>query len=276
MEYGFCDLCINETENLENLKRILTKLYQSGYKTIALNQNFDENLLNTVDKKRKSNGLPAIPELEPIDIKEIKEEFSGKLNILHRLTFSFSDAMRMHTLNQLSVLSKYDLYAIVPKTQAALQMTISQVCADIILIKNDCSGIKLNRSLYNQAIQRNMFFEIQYLDVIRTNTRKDTMSQSHQFHAYGLSKNIFISSGASNVLHTRSTYDVVNLARVLGMDEYKAKLSIFHQSHNVILKGEQRKRSMAPFMIEFVNMEEENVNNRKKFDNKQLNIIKMS
>ncbi|XP_014233162.1 uncharacterized protein LOC106656612, partial [Trichogramma pretiosum] len=261
MEYGFCDLCINETENLENLRRILRKLYQSGYKTIALNQNFDENLLNTVDKKRKSNGLPAIPELEPIDITEIKEEFSGKLNILHRLTFYFSDAMRMHTLNQLSVLNKYDLYAIVPKTQAALQMTISQVNADIILINNDCSGIKLNRSLYNQAIQRNMFFEIQYLDVIRTNTRKDTMSQSHQFHAYGLSKNIFISSGASNVLHTRSTYDVVNLARVLGMDEYKAKLSILHQSHNVILKGEQRKRSMAPFMIEFVNMEEENVDN---------------
>lgn len=70
----------------------------AGYKTVAVNQNIDETIFGNQDgneKKRKKKinendtEITVIP--EPVEIEDLVQEFKGKLNILNRITFSFSN-----------------------------------------------------------------------------------------------------------------------------------------------------------------------------------------
>lgn len=72
-----------------------------GYETVAINRNVDENIFET-DKKKKKKGIANEPIVcplpEPMEMEDIIEEFKGKLNILSRITFSYSDPVRTHSL----------------------------------------------------------------------------------------------------------------------------------------------------------------------------------
>ncbi|KAJ8681043.1 hypothetical protein QAD02_016830 [Eretmocerus hayati] len=252
MNYGFCDLCVNVAENHEDLKKVLQQLCDAGYNTVAINQTVDESVFNNDKKKKKKDhneiAVSVVP--EPFDLTDLKNEFKDKLNIINRITFSFSDPVKTHSLNQLPVLKKYHLYAVVPKSQAAFQHTCSQLNADIITINSSCSGLRLNRKLYLQATERGCHFEIQYTDIIHTSTRKLAIHNSHLFYTFGKSKNVIISSGADTARLIRNPYDVINLARLLGLNESKAKSSLYQQAHHVILKGEGRCYGKGFFKIQ--------------------------
>lgn len=71
----------------------------AGYNTIAINQNVDETVFdNDKKKKKKPNDNCSSPVPEPIDVSDLKKIFKGKLNILNRITFSFSDPVKTHSL----------------------------------------------------------------------------------------------------------------------------------------------------------------------------------
>lgn len=54
--------------------------------------------------------------------------------------------------------------------------------------------------------------EICYSPAITDSTkRKNTISTSHLYHSFGKSKNIIVSSGATDYFQIRSPYDVINL-----------------------------------------------------------------
>lgn len=83
---------------------------------------------------------------EPINVQELTNELDGKLNIFNRITFAFSDPVKTHALvrwsenifnklselmifvsinyfqNQSPFMKKFNLYAVIPKTQAAFQV----------------------------------------------------------------------------------------------------------------------------------------------------------
>lgn len=189
---GFYDLCVNIPGNeTTNLKPLLLRLYEFGYKTVAVNINVDESAL-TIDKKKKKKNeeresqQSIIPNL--IDIETVKKDFEGKLTIFHRLTFSCSDPSKTHPVHHCRNLKKYDLYAFAPKTQNALQFACTQLNADIITLRYHPVTFKLNKKLYEQAIERGAHFEIQYTDLLNIESRKTIIHYSHLFHTYGKSK----------------------------------------------------------------------------------------
>lgn len=66
--------------------------------------------------------------------------------------------------------------------------------------------------MYNLAIDRGMFFEIMYAPAIHDSTlRKNIINMSHLYHTYGKSKNVIITSWATNQMMIRGPYDLVNL-----------------------------------------------------------------
>lgn len=71
-----------------------------GYSTVVLNQNVDETVFDTDKrKKKKINENVAISNVpEPINVQDLDEKFKGKLEILNRITFSFSDPLKIHSL----------------------------------------------------------------------------------------------------------------------------------------------------------------------------------
>ncbi|XP_012279640.1 ribonuclease P protein subunit p30 isoform X2 [Orussus abietinus] len=228
---------------------MLTELYQLGYETVAINQTLDESVFNDGKRKKGQNTTNRFVVPEPVDIKNLVEEFKGKLTILNRITFIFSDPLRTHSLAQSSALKKYHLYAALPKSQDAFQFACSQLNADIIVINTPRSGLSINRKMYFRAIQRGLHFEIQYTHLINPDTRKVALYYSHLFHSVGKSKNVIITSGAHNKMQLRNPYDIINLAALLGLSETKAKASLHWQCRFLLLKAEGRRFGKAIFSI---------------------------
>ncbi|XP_012239851.1 ribonuclease P protein subunit p30 [Bombus impatiens] len=251
---GFYDLCVNVPGNqTQNLYPILSKLCEYGFKTVAINTNVDESVLGTEKKRKKKGGDSETSQgivLETIDIGSIRKEFDGRLRIFNRITFFCSDFAKTHIVNHCSSLKKFDLYAFAPKTQSALQFACTQLNADIITLRSNATSFKLNKKLYDQAIERGIHFEIQYVDLLNVEFRKSTIHYSHLFHTYGKSKNVILSSGVSDIKTIRNPYDLINLACLLGLNEVQAKASILHQCKRLLLRAERRRRGKAAFIIE--------------------------
>ncbi|XP_033227689.1 ribonuclease P protein subunit p30 [Belonocnema kinseyi] len=251
--YGFCDLCLNYVEgDKKRLRELLLKVYSMGYATVAINQNIDEIIFESEKKKKKkgSVGEPVVCNLPaPLEIEDLINEFKGKLKILTRITFSFSDPVRTHSLSQSSLLQRYNIFAVLPKNKNAFQHACSQLNADLITLNLKNSGWKFTRKLYTQAVERGVHFEIKYAEVIQSATRKFAIHFAHLFYTFGKSKNVIISSGANDANLIRNPYDIVTLGSVLGLNEVRAKASILWQCRQLILKSQGRICGRTVFTI---------------------------
>ncbi|XP_063983417.1 ribonuclease P protein subunit p30 [Diachasmimorpha longicaudata] len=253
--HGFYDLCINfDGQNKENLRRLLSRLYEMGYRTVAINQPLDESALEVEKKKKKKgekaeNTDPLATVVNPFDVEDVKKEFKGKLSILSRLTFTFSDTAKTYTLGQSNGLKKFDLYGVMPKNQAALQFACSQLNVDIVTINSTSGSFKFTRKLYLQAVERGVHFEVRYADAIERSTRKTAIHYAHLFYVYGKSRNVIVSSGTGDYSRIRNPYDIINLCALFGLSEVKAKAAVLGQCHHLILKAEGRHFGKAVFAI---------------------------
>lgn len=259
INYGFCDLCINyANDDKKRLRELLLKVYSMGYETVAINRNVDESIFESEKKKKKkgaANEPNVCPLPEPLEIDDLTEEFRGKLNILSRITFSYSDPVRTHSLNQSAILKKYNIFAVLPKSKNAFQHACSQLNTDIITVNPTNIGWKFTRKLYMQAIERGVHFEIKYSEIIQSKTRKFAMNYCYLLHTFGKSKKVIISSGTDDVNLIRNPYDIIALAAVLGLNELKAKASILSQSQRAILKSQARIYGKSIFTIKVIENE---------------------
>ncbi|KAJ8955201.1 hypothetical protein NQ314_006918 [Rhamnusium bicolor] len=108
---------------------------------------------------------------------------------------------------------KFHIIAALPTTMQAFMFTCSTFEADILTFDPENKlGLRLNRKLYNQLLDRGYHFELLYSPAIEDSTkRKNLIHASHLYHSFGKSKNIIFSSGAQNHLYIRSPYDIINL-----------------------------------------------------------------
>jgi len=224
-----------------------------GYRTVALNQTVNESAMDSNKKKKGAEetkiAWSVVP--DPIDVSKLNEKWKGKLCILNRITFVCSDSAKAHTLAQCANLRKYNIYAIVPTNQAILEFACSQIKADLITIKPEIPGVKINRKVYRQARARGLYFEIQYVDFLRQKTRIAALHYSYQLHMYRVSMNKIISSGANNKNLIRSPYDIINLGSVLGFKQDRAKAAILNECRLFLLRAKRRISGKAVFTVEF-------------------------
>lgn len=253
---GFFDLCVNVPDGrADNLNDVLLKLYEMGYRTVALNQTINEDAMNS-DKKKKGETKVTSIVPDPIDVSKLNEKWGGRLRILNRLTFICSSSTKAHTLAQCPNLKKYDIYALVPTKQDILEFACSQLKADLITISPTISGIKINRKVYRQAIARDLYFEIRYVDLLKQETRVATLHHSYQLQMCRISMNVIISSGANSKHLIRSPYDIINLGSVLGLRRDRAKAVILNECQLFLLKAKKRILGKSVFTIEFAEKSE--------------------
>lgn len=237
--WGFCDLSISNNYDLKNLG-IFEKL---GLNTVAINTHFEE--ASDEPKKKKKKGevkekkdpLPA-----PLDIPgDILN--NSKLNILQRITIEFSDSSIAHKLNQSDNIKKYDIVAVIPKTQQAFQYACGTMDIDVITFDPQTRiPFKISRKLYRQAVERGIFFELMYSPAIRDSTaRKNIISTAHTYHAVGKSRNIIVVSGAENPLQTRDVHDIINLGFIFGLNPTESLEAVRNNARKLILKSEGRR-----------------------------------
>ncbi|XP_044753100.1 ribonuclease P protein subunit p30 [Coccinella septempunctata] len=256
---GFFDLCIPQKHFMgDNCVTTLKFLRKYGYRTIAINHEVRESSeLSNENKKKKKKGVvkdnnEIIPEPIQID-KTILEEFKD-MTILNRLTVTFSDKDFYYKLTKSTNLKKYHILAVLPTTKIAFMFICTSVEADIIgYDSEEKAPYKIQRNLYNHLVKKGFFFELLYAPTIEDSTkRKNTIDRSHMYHTYGKSKNIIISSGASNLIHLRQAYDIINLGIIFGLNMQQAKDAVSFCGSELCTKAVGRCHGKSIVMVETI------------------------
>uniref|UniRef100_A0A182QJX9 Uncharacterized protein n=1 Tax=Anopheles farauti TaxID=69004 RepID=A0A182QJX9_9DIPT len=121
---------------------------------------------------------------------------------------------------------------------------------DIITYNSDTIRMRLSRKFYYLAIERNIAFELKYAPaILNSSERKSTIYRAHRYHSYGKSKNVIISSGASNAFQLRSPYDIANLGLIFGLSEEQSKEAIRGVPNRILLSAEGRRLGKAGVVI---------------------------
>ncbi|XP_058177494.1 ribonuclease P protein subunit p30 [Anopheles ziemanni] len=217
---GFTDLCIPVTDT-DKLVAIIQEAIELGYRNLAIEKKFNASAQDVGNKKD--------PVPKPTRLTELRARFGGQIRLLNRLTVIFSENTISMVLNKSSTIIEYDVIAVQPTTDDSLAYACQNVVCDIITYEVDkkVQSLNVNRKLYYMAIERNVAFEIKYAPaIVNSLHRIDTIAQAHYYHSTGKSKNLLISSAATNAFELRSPYDIANLGLIFGLSEEQSKQAI--------------------------------------------------
>ena len=272
---GFCDLNIPfcDVKSKSNTTDLIRRAISLGYETLAVNVHVNQkNLLSKGQQRHKAkkaktdNGVepdqglldfPSPPNIQ-LDISDYPDlAVRNKYPIiLTRLTLTFSNNDFLPIFNNSKTVDKYDLLALCPTSAVALQNLLkSNFRADMIAFDPENSSsegesttsspdapVRWTRKLYNECIDKHMYFELPYAPAIRDSTaRRRIIRQSHIYHAVGKSKNIIIGSDARHVLELRGPHDVANLGHLFGLNEQQGKSAVSVVGNEVLRSAAGRK-----------------------------------
>jgi len=272
---GYCDLNIPGygTTGQIPTKDLIRRALLLGYETIAINVSVNQKDLLSKGKERQKakkaktigsaeqdQALLDFPDPPVIDLNSCDYPDLASKNktpvVLTRLTLTFSNNDFLPIFNNSKNVDKYDILAICPTSALALQNLLkSNFKADIIAFEpenNLSTGdvanstpdtiVRWTRKLYNECVEKNMYFELPYAPAIRDSTvRRRIIRQSHIYHAVGKSKNIIISSDAKHVLELRGPRDVANLGHLFGLNEQQGKFAVSNMANEAIRSAAGRK-----------------------------------
>ena len=202
-----------------------------GYRTVALNVEVSQSQFLT-KKQAKSktsaseNSLLDFPppptlQLSPEDYPDLASRGLTP-TILTRLTISITSNDFLLHYNKSAVAKQYDLLAISIQTAPCLLALLkSGFRWDILTFspgRDGIYGMKWSRKLYYECVDKNIYFELPYSGLIRDREeRRRMISQAHNYHSVGKSRNIILTSGARTPMELRANTDVSNLAFILGL-----------------------------------------------------------
>ena len=246
---GFCDLNVPFDDDVEAKLAQLSKL---GYTTVAVNVTVCQDELTTKTKQNhgKRAKLTAEAEKKMLDFPappKISVRPDG-VTILTRLTIAFKDNNFIPIFNNSQSAKSYDIIALCPANAHALQALLkSSMTADIIsFVPETAADVRWTRKLYSDCVARHMFFELCYAPCIRDETaRRRTISQAHNYHSAGKSRNVVICSGADKVAELRGPHDAANLGFIFGLNEHQGKLAVGSMGLKVVRAAAGRK--LGPF-----------------------------
>lgn len=234
VDLGLADLNIDvNRSSTSNIRNMVLRAFELGYQTVALNTIVNQEDMVTRKKKNKcddQNKLSEFPEPTRIDINE--SDYPELKNrgilpkILTRLTIVMFDNDFLIHYNKSEVVKQYDLLSIIPKTDKCLQAVLkSSFRFDILSLHPDLIyGVKWQRKLYNECVEKYVHFELMYAPLITDReSRRKIINLAHSYKSAGKSRKIFISSGASSPIDLRSPSDVANLAFIFGLTENQGR-----------------------------------------------------
>ncbi|AOA65057.1 Subunit of both RNase MRP and nuclear RNase P [Komagataella phaffii GS115] len=231
---------------VHSLKQILCTLEELGYSQVAFN--FELIPPNKVPNDTKTPN--------PIDLSLFKE-FKGRIKLYTRITLVIDDPSQCQGLSKLT--RAFDIIAVRPRSERALQLAVSSLECDLITFNyGERLPCYLKHKTVCSAIEKGILFEIVYCAAVdgpagsisTDNGITDAgISRKHFFNGVASlirasrSRGLVISSGATNPLLCRNSYDVINLLTVLGLASSTSKQCVSSSPAKVLLNGTLRIRS---------------------------------
>lgn len=246
--YGATPLAAETT----NFLNVVAMLYSLGYRYLAVNFVVSENTKLPFNTPDKLNPIP----LEMLRKKTQKYE---GLRLFSRITLVITDPAKCQSILKLHASNAFDLIAVQPTTEKALQLTAANLEIDIISLP---MGTRLpffiKHKTVGQALEKGIKFEICYLGLISGPalyelsmvlgttghiSRKNFISNCLQLIRASRNRGLMFSSGALEPLHARNHSDILALMEALGLKVSSGKEGFVKNPELALMAGRLRIKS---------------------------------
>lgn len=147
--------------------------------------------------------------------------YASKIKFYSRITILLDDASQNVGISTNPLVQQFDIVALCPCTERALQVACSSLDLDIICL-NLAGGrldYPLRNSIIGEAIQRGIHFEISYSSAIRdSGYRRNLFGNTVSLLRATMTKNIIVSSGATESMDLRGLKDCLHFAFLIGLN----------------------------------------------------------
>ena len=168
------------------------------------------------------------------------------IRILRRCTLYLSDPSQNHRLSSLA--AAYDILALRPTTEAALQQACQTLECDIVSLDlSQRFNFYFKHKQLSAALQRGVRFEICYAPGIQNNdggaSKRNLISNATQLIRATRGRGIVISSEAKQALACRGPADLVNLAVLWGLPQDRAREALSKEARYVVIQAETKRQT---------------------------------
>ena len=233
-----------------DLKNTIITNLELGITHQAINFTIDESVkipFNTPDK------------INPILIKQLVDELTPKFPTLHlfsRVTLIVNDSSKLQGVAKLQ--NHFDLFAIQPTNEKALQLTILNIECDLIsfnlstklpfFLKFKAIGTGVAKGIkfeinYSQLVSGSLGYTPSSSDVGVNLIKKNCFNNVIQLIRSSRSRGLVVSSGAQNPLQLRNSSDILILLKTLGLNSSKSKSCILMNPEKALLNARLRIKS---------------------------------
>ncbi|CCG22551.1 Rpp1 protein [Candida orthopsilosis Co 90-125] len=230
-----------------DLKNTLITNLELGITHQAINFTIDESVKIPFNTPEKINPIPITTLLD-----ELKPNFST-LNLFTRVTLIVNDSSKLQGIAKLQ--NHFDLFAIQPTTEKALQLTILNIECDLISLNlSNKLPFFLKFKAIGTGVSKGIKFEINYSQLVTGSSgfssdvsvnliKKNWFNNVLQLIRSSRSRGIVVSSGAQTPLQLRNSNDILILLKTLGLNSSKAKSCITINPEKALLNARLRIKS---------------------------------
>lgn len=140
-------------------------------------------------------------------------------------------------------LSEFDLIAAQPNDEEDFHTCATDADIDVIALKLEQKSImRLRLNVVQEAIRRGIYFEIRLAPALRdVAARRYLIGNATTLLRATKGKHLILSSGARDAFETRSPYDMINFACVLGLSQQQAYDALVRNPAEALRHGAARK-----------------------------------
>ena len=184
------------------LTACLSELTRLGYTNIGLNRKISQKYV------------------PPAEIPLIALQSFPKMHFYSRITLELEDSSVNFGISSNPNILKYDLIAVVPKSEKAFASACSNLDVDLITLDLSESRLpfQLRANLIGEALRRGVRFEVNYAAALRdAGKRRNLFGNMTMLIRATRGKGIVLSSESSDPFEYRSAADICNMAFTLGL-----------------------------------------------------------
>lgn len=245
---------------LSCLKAVLSTCMALEYTHIAINFIVPEGTRLPVHDPASLNPMPMD------ELSQHFEKLFPNTKLFSRLTLVVADPAQIQGLAKIQ--NHFDIIAIQPTTEKALQLAVSNLDIDIVSLSlAQRLPFYLKHKTVCSGVDRGLHFEICYSTVVSgaagytTNgtdvqlspsaqtTRKNFFFNALQLIRASRSRGIVVSSGATHPLQVRNSSDILTVLKTLGLESGQAKLCVTSAPERALVTGRLRIKSYKQTVI---------------------------
>ena len=245
---------------IASLKATISTAFALDYTHIAINFTVPEGTRLPVHDAASINPIPMAA------LSKHFEKSFPKARLFSRLTLMVADPAQIQGLAKIQ--NHFDILAVQPTTEKALQLAVSNLDIDIVSLNlSQRLPFYLKHKTVCSGVDRGVHFEISYATLIGgpagyTNNgsemvlsttalaaRKNFFSNALQLIRASRSRGLVVSSGATHPLQLRNSSDILTVLKTIGLESGRTKHCVTTSPERALVSGRLRIKSYKQTVI---------------------------